>query len=175
MKNRRKVKRLGWMLTIFSSVMILDVLFDLGKWGLGRYTVVTPTLSITTIVVFSAILALVVELIHRRRSKEERRYEQYLHHKAKVYVKKAQKGKHWDSSLCTDCAFFLPDTSDNCLIESIIHTVNRDNNLVSVIWECPKFARRGRVGWKFKRLDLKQDFEGWASKVEQFNGARMRR
>lgn len=142
MKNHRKIKQLGWMLTVFSSIMLLDVLFDLGKWALGRYTEVMPFLSIATIVIFSAILALVVEFLHRVRSRQVKRYEQYLHHKAKVYVKKAQKGKHWDSSLCPDCELFLPDTPDNCLIESTTHTMDRDNNLVSVIWECPKFVKK---------------------------------
>jgi hypothetical protein len=142
MKKRKGINRYSWMLTIFSTVMILDVVFDLGKWWLGRYTIITPSLSVITIISFSAILALVVEFIHRKRFKKEKQYEQYLHHKVKVFVEKSKKGKHWESSLCPDCIYFLPDTPNNCLIESVIHTVNRDNNLVSVVWECPKFERK---------------------------------
>lgn len=130
-----------WFLITFTTIMLLDITFDIGKWALGRYSEAKPWASILMIVGFSFLLALAVEYIHRRRSKEERRYEQYLHHKVKVWVPTAQKGKHWESSLCSDCKNFQPDTPDNCLIETVIHTWDRENHIVSVVWECPKFAK----------------------------------
>lgn len=138
------MRALRWFALTFSTIMVLDIIFDCGKWALGRYTVVSPLISALTIVGFSALLAAIVEVIHTVRRRRERQYEQYLHHKAKVWVACDQKSHHWDSSLCPDCASFFPDTMHNCLIESVVHTMNRDNHLVSVIWECPKFKRRGK-------------------------------
>ena len=131
-----------WFLVTFVSVLSIDIIFDCGKWALGRYTEIVPGLSIAIIVGFSACLALMVELIHRKRRSVEKHYEQYLHHKARVWVEGGQRGKHWQASLCPQCTFFLPDTPDNCLIESVVHTTSRQNKAVLVIWECPKFRQK---------------------------------
>lgn len=136
------MKAIKWFILTFSAIMLLDIAFDCGKWALGRYTMVSPLVSILMIVGFSALLACIVELIYRARRRQERQYEQYLHHKAKVWVAKSQKGNHWRSSLCPNCEYFSPDTLNNCLIESVVHTTSRDNHLVLVVWECPKFKKR---------------------------------
>jgi hypothetical protein len=136
------MKTIKWLALIFSTIMLLDIAFDFGKWALGRYTEVPFFVSALMIVGFSAILATVVELIHRVRRKQERHYEQYTHHKVKVWVSKEQKGRHWRSSICSDCEYFLPDTSDNCLIESVVHITCRDNHLVLNVWECPNFKKK---------------------------------
>lgn len=131
-----------WFFVTFTLVMCLDILFDIGKWALGRYTEIIPWLSILMIIGFSALLAGTVEMIHHLRRTEEKHYQQYLHHKVKVWVTGKQKGEHWKSSLCPGCEFFAPDSPGNCLIESVVHTTSRDNHLVLVVWECPKFKRR---------------------------------
>ncbi len=131
-----------WIALTFFVVVVLDLVSDFGKWALGRYTAVPLPVSFLLIVVSSVILACVVEVIHRVRSRQERQYEQYFHHKAKVWVAVDQKGGHWHSSLCPDCMHFSPDNLGNCLIESVVHTTGRDNHLVLVIWECPKFRAK---------------------------------
>ncbi len=131
-----------WALITFFTVMFLDVCFDFGKWGLGRYTTVPTFISIFAIVSFSAVLAGAVELIHKIRRNKDKRHEQYIHHKAKVWVTKGQKGNHWKSSLCPECALYLPDTLDNCLIESTVHITSRDNHLALVVWECQGFIQK---------------------------------
>jgi len=135
------MKTIKWIALTFSVVLFLDIFFDLGKWALGRYTGASPLLSVLVIVGFSALLACSVEGIHAIRRRAQKRYEQYLHHKTKVWVAKDQKGRHWHSSLCPYCEFFSPDTSMNCLMESLVHVTSRDNHLTLVIWECPKFKR----------------------------------
>ena len=137
------MKAIKWIILTFSVVLFLDITFDLGKWALGRYTVISPFLSVLVIVGFSAILACSVEGIHAVRRRGEKRYEQYLHHKTKVWVAKDQKGQHWHSSLCPNCDFFDPDSPNNCLIESVVHVTSRDNHPVLVVWECSKFRKRG--------------------------------
>lgn len=136
------MKAIKWIALTFSVVLLLDVLFDLGKWALGRYTEASPALSVLVIVGFSALLACAVEFVHMIRRRGEKRYEQYLHHKTKVWVAKDQKGHHWRSSLCPNCQFYDPDTPSNCLMESLVHVTSRDNHLVLVVWECPKFKRK---------------------------------
>ena len=134
-----------WVFLTFFTVMFLDTLFDLGKWGLGRYTTVPVFISIFTIVSCSAVLAGAVELIHKIRRDRAKRHEQYIHHKTKVWVLKGQKGNHWKSSLCPECVLFLPDTLNNCLIESTVHITSRDNHLALVVWECHRFKRKGKL------------------------------
>lgn len=134
-------RALKWFILTFSTVMLIDVVFDLGKWALGRFTEVNTPISILMIIGSSLVLASSVEVIHQLRRHREKQYEQYLHHKARVWVARDQKGQHRRSALCPVCEFSLPDTSENCLIESVVHTVSRDNHLVLVIWECPKFRK----------------------------------
>lgn len=133
-----------WVILTFFIIVGVDVILDCGKWALGRHTVVSTFISIFTIVGFSAALACIVEFIHKIRRRRERQHEQYVHHKAKVWVVKGQKGNHWRSSLCPDCQNFYPDSPDNCLIESTVHITSRDNNLTLVIWECPDFKVKTR-------------------------------
>ena len=137
-----KTETVKWFFITFLTVMLLDAFFDCWKWALGRYSAISPLLSVLVIVGSSALLASVVEIIHKVRRIRERCLEQYLHHKAKVWVRKGQKGNHRKASLCTDCAFFEPDSASNCLIESVVHVTSRDNHLALVVWECPKFEAK---------------------------------
>lgn len=135
------MKGFKWFIITFLAIVLLDTIFDSGKWAIGRYTEVSSFFSIIILILFSCILAGIIELIHRRRRHSEKREEQYYHHRTKVWVWKGHKGNHWDQSLCPDCIYFKPDTLDNCLIESTVHTTDRLNHTVSVVWECPKFTR----------------------------------
>lgn len=132
---------MGWIIAVFLTIVILDSTFDFGKWAIGRYTEVSLTLSVSLLVAFSAILAGIVEVIHRQRRIREQRIEQYLHHKIRVWVRSGQKGAHEKSSLCPECRLFKPDTPDNCLTESAIHTLARLNAVALVVWECPRFSK----------------------------------
>lgn len=136
MKSRGKH---WWFLATFITVASVDSTFDFGKWLIGRYTTISVFVSILLLVGFSFLLAGIVEVIHRRRAAQERHIEQYIHHKVKVSVHKGDIGNHWGHSLCPECKFFKPDTKENCLIETTVHTTCRLNHLVLVIWECPKF------------------------------------
>lgn len=126
------------MLT-FSAIVILDVSFDIGKWALGRYTGVPMWLSVVMIIGFSALLAVIIELIHRHRRAGERHYEQYLHHEVKVWVETGKKGEHWKESLCPQCAMF----AQNCVIAGDIHRRSKEKDVVLVVWECPMFKKQG--------------------------------
>lgn len=137
------MNKLGWIVITFIIIVLVDSTFDLGKWAIGRYTEISPTISIILLVSFSALLAFIIELIHRYRRVRERRCEQYYHHKIRVWVRKGQKGNHNESSLCPDCGLFKPDTADNCHIESAIHTLARLNHQALVVWECPQFKKGG--------------------------------
>lgn len=134
-----KLSNVGWFMITFAAIVVLDSTLDFGKWAVGRYTQIGLISSMLLLIGFSILLALIIEFIHRRRRWQEKRCEQYSHHKIRVWVRKGQKGKHDEVSLCPECQLFKPDTSDNCLIETTIHTLARLNHVALVVWECPTF------------------------------------
>lgn len=136
-----KISKIGWIVITFLIIVVIDSSFDFGKWAIGRYTEISVVISVILLISFSALLAFIVEMIHHFRRIQERRYEQYYHHKIRVWVRNGQKGKHHESSLCPECELFKPDTADNCHIESTIHTLARLNHQAIVIWECPQFIK----------------------------------
>jgi len=68
------------------------------------------------------------------------KYEIYKHHEKEVAVRSDLKGKHWDYCLCRECIHFAPNTEDNCPIAQQLYRFCVDHNLVTPVWECPKFS-----------------------------------
>ena len=67
-------------------------------------------------------------------------YEAYEHHGASVVVRKDLKGKHREYCLCHNCYRFKPDTAKNCLIAQAVFKNCVEFNIVTPMWECPKFT-----------------------------------
>jgi len=68
------------------------------------------------------------------------KFERYEHHGAKVSVMKSVKGKHREHCLCFSCSFFLPGIPEtNCKIANLLYAVCLASNLVTPVYECPKF------------------------------------
>jgi len=64
----------------------------------------------------------------------------YLHHGDYVYVDEDLKGKHREHCLCWRCANFNPnDRGNNCKIASLNFAMCQLENLVTPVYECPKF------------------------------------
>lgn len=133
------MSKISWIAVTFIAIVLIDSTFDFGKWAIGRYTEINTVISVILLISFSALLACAVEWIHYYRRIRERRCEQYYHHKIRVWVRKGQRGDHNEHSLCPDCKRFKPDTTDNCHIESTVHTLARLNHQAIVIWECPQY------------------------------------
>ena len=68
---------------------------------------------------------------------------EYVHHDAKVKVRRELKGKHRDYCLCHICGSFDPDDRDeNCCIANAIFENCKKFNVVTPVWECPNFNLR---------------------------------
>jgi hypothetical protein len=131
--------KIKYLLLTFITVILLDGTFDITKWAIGRYTEISPAMSICMILGFSALMALAVEYIHRYRAKRERRYEQYIHHGHWVWVRRDIKGKHWEPTICLDCAKYRPDTHENCPIAEDLFGHCKEYHLALAVFECPMF------------------------------------
>ena len=69
-----------------------------------------------------------------------REYEQYGHHGTVVYVDKELKGKHREHCLCWNCYYFKPGVPEtNCPIANLLYAVCLAHDLVTPVYECPKF------------------------------------
>lgn len=68
--------------------------------------------------------------------------EKYVHHGVEVSVQSTLKGKHREHCLChQNCRFFFPeDPEKNCEIAKANFKVCVDYNLVTPVYECPKYA-----------------------------------
>lgn len=65
----------------------------------------------------------------------------YKHHRAEVSVREDLKGKHREYGLCYKrCKFYTPDEVENCVIADAIFIANQLYNIVTPVWECPKYA-----------------------------------
>lgn len=73
------------------------------------------------------------------------RYEQYVHHGRRVWVRRTLKGKHRNHCLCYACAHFNPGETDNCPIASHIYSLCVLQDMVLPVWECPHFYNKNRV------------------------------
>lgn len=69
-------------------------------------------------------------------------YEKYLHHGVEVVVKRELKGKHRNHCLCHSCALFHPEKPENCEIAQAVFSNCIQFNLVTPVWECPKFEEK---------------------------------
>lgn len=128
-----------WMALTFSVVMVVHWIFDMMKWAIGRYTETGFWASFGVMVVFSLLLTLLVEALHRWRSSKEMCYEEYVHHGHKVWVRHDLKGKHWHPTICGDCDLFRPNSMENCAIAQQLFELCKRHHIVLATWECPKF------------------------------------
>jgi len=64
----------------------------------------------------------------------------YEHHGAKVFVEENLKGQHRSHCLCWKCANFKPGESGNCPIAQRLYQICVEENLVTPVFECPKFV-----------------------------------
>jgi hypothetical protein len=68
--------------------------------------------------------------------------EVYEHHGAKVAVRPDLKGKHREHCLCfQNCARFKPGQDDNCEIAKALFENCVKFNVVTPVWECPKYIQ----------------------------------
>lgn len=68
------------------------------------------------------------------------RIVEYVHHGNKVKVRKELKGHHRRFCLCHEpCAHFKPGEEDNCPIARELYKNCVKFELVTPVWECPKF------------------------------------
>jgi hypothetical protein len=68
----------------------------------------------------------------------------YGHHKTRNSVRKNLKGKHKEYNLCWSCDYFHPQTKMNCEISQDHYKFCIKNNVVSPVFECPKFKHTHR-------------------------------
>lgn len=68
--------------------------------------------------------------------------EKYTHHGIEVSVLAHVKGLHKNNCLCfAGCKFFKPGTTEHCPIASENFALCVKHNIVTPVFECPKFAR----------------------------------
>lgn len=68
--------------------------------------------------------------------------ELYVHHSREVSVMSHLKGKHREHCLCFQgCSRFKPNTPENCAIAQAIYDNCVRFDIVTPVWECPKFER----------------------------------
>jgi len=70
-------------------------------------------------------------------------FEKYEHHGEDVFVSCEHKGNHRQHCLCTFCKRFKPGEEDNCPIAKDTFENCVKHNLVTPMWECPKFEDSG--------------------------------
>jgi hypothetical protein len=67
-------------------------------------------------------------------------YVLYDHHGVDVWVQKTLKGTHREHCLCfAPCMRFKPNTDDNCNIAQSNLELCKKHNIVTPVFECPKF------------------------------------
>lgn len=66
--------------------------------------------------------------------------EVYEHHGSSVAVQPHLKGKHREHCLCFQgCAEFKPGQADNCEIAKEVYANCQAFDIVTPVWECPRF------------------------------------
>ena len=85
--------------------------------------------------------ALVARAVARNIRRPVKRFVQYIHHGALVWVRFDLKGTHRDSCLCFDCQRFHPGTSVNCLKAQAIYKNCVLHSVVTPVYECPTFLQ----------------------------------
>jgi hypothetical protein len=64
----------------------------------------------------------------------------YHHHNADVWVDEDLQGKHRDHCLCYGCDRFKPGTDNHCEIAGELYQLVVKHNLVTPVYECPKYV-----------------------------------
>ena len=82
---------------------------------------------------------LLTSLLELESEKKQKVYQKYKHHDAEVWVNPNLRGKHRQHCLCWDCKNFHPNTNDNCSIANKLFQICVDHDLVTPVYECPKF------------------------------------
>lgn len=73
--------------------------------------------------------------------------ERYEHHGMMVYVQESLKGKHRAHCLCyQSCNNFKPNMPDNCTIAQDNYKQCVKHNIVTAVYECPKYIPRESSG-----------------------------
>lgn len=68
--------------------------------------------------------------------------EKYNHHGADVSVRSDLKGRHVEHCLCWQgCKHFAPGKPENCEIAQAVYKNCVQFNIVTPMWECPRFAQ----------------------------------
>lgn len=77
------------------------------------------------------------------RSGRVMRYEKYVHHSGTtpVFVRTDLKGKHRNYCLCFSCNRFHPGRVGNCPIAQALYKNCLKHNVVTPVWECPRFKQ----------------------------------
>ena len=70
------------------------------------------------------------------------KYEQYEHHDKVVWTRTATKGKHWKFCLCHSCELLKIGQPNNCPIARKLYGLCIEENLVTPVFECPKFQKK---------------------------------
>lgn len=66
-------------------------------------------------------------------------FVKYKHHEKDVIVKANLKGRHGEFCLCYQCKNFKPGGNDNCPIAAATFKNCVEHDIVTPMWECPKF------------------------------------
>ena len=72
----------------------------------------------------------------------ETKIVKYNHHGTDVSVIEHLKGRHREHCLCfKGCKFFKPNTPENCEIAQTNYEFCVKFNMVTPVWECPKYEQ----------------------------------
>lgn len=68
---------------------------------------------------------------------------QYVHHGVPVFAIRKLIGLHRHHCLCHGCEHFKPNKpEENCLTAQTLFSINQTFNLVTPVYECPKFEAK---------------------------------
>jgi len=71
-------------------------------------------------------------------------YIRYEHHGNLVWVCAELKGRHREHCLCWDSGHFTPDNREgNCPRANELYEFDVRQGMVTPVWECPLFSKRG--------------------------------
>lgn len=102
----------------------------------------TAGLIIASIVLVAFVALLILKAVRMAGSTASvQQFEKYRHHDRDNWVRSDLKGRHRDHCLCYDCERFHPGTDGNCSIAQVVYTNCVAHNLVTPVWECPKFKQ----------------------------------
>ncbi len=132
---------MGKSFLIFLVIVIADTLLDFGKWAIGRYTEVTPIVSVAVLIFGSCLIAIISRYVSEL--KGIKAFLAYHHHGKMCWTREDMKGKHWDYMVCPDCIDFEIQDGDanKCPISAEVHELCLRHHLVLSVWECPKFIK----------------------------------